>query len=259
MGRTPGGPVSRSALYRTVCLAVFLAGLGSQSALADTLRVAVAGNFLPTLERLISDFEEGAGHEVALSSGSTGKLYAQIRQGAPFQVFLAADRARPEALARDGLAIPGTRVTYAIGRLVLWAPAARPDSNPEALLVADPPPRIALANPRVAPFGAAAEAWLRARGAWERLSPRAVLGENVSQAFHFVASGNADLGLVALGQLRTLPDIEGAYRVLPGDGYPLIEQQAVLLDDTPAARAFLAWLTAPGTREALVALGYDSP
>ena len=226
---------------------------------AEVLRVAVAGNFTPTLELLAPDFENSTGHELTLSSGSTGKLYAQIRQGAPFDAFLAADVERPEALEREGGVVPGSRVTYAVGKLVLWAPGGLTSPDLASVLNASPPPRVALANPRVAPFGAAAEAWLRRQGAWERVGPTAVRGENVAQAFHFTASGNADLGLVALGQLRTLASVPGDVRVLPAGSYPVIEQQAVLLRDSPAGRDFMTWLTSDETRRRLADLGYDSP
>jgi molybdate transport system substrate-binding protein len=226
---------------------------------ADTLRVAVAGNFTPTLEQLAPAFETESGHELSFSSGSTGKLYAQIRQGAPFDVFLAADTARPHALEQEALVVADTRVTYAFGKLVLWAPEGLGGSDLAAALNADPPPRVALANPRVAPFGAAAEAWLRHVGAWERVASTAVRGENVSQAFHYTASGNADLGLVALGQLLAQPDLRGDFQVLPPGSYPAIEQQAVLLRDSPAGRDFLRWLTSPEIRRRLADLGYDLP
>ena len=116
-----------------------------------------------------------------------------------------------------------------------------------------------MANPRVAPYGAAAESWLREIGAWERVSRNAVRGENVAQAFHFVASGNAELGLVALGQLRSLSEVPGAFLVVPADAHDPIEQQVVVLKDTPAALAFLHWLTSPDVQDRLRDLGYDSP
>jgi molybdate transport system substrate-binding protein len=229
------------------------------TARAEVLRIAVAGNFTPTLERLAPDFETGTGHELALSSGSTGKLYAQIRQGAPFDAFLAADAERPEALEREGGIVPGSRVTYAVGKLALWAPGGLASRDLVTVLNAHPPPRVALANPRVAPFGAAAEAWLRRQGVWENIGPAAIRGENVAQAFHFTASGNAELGLVALGQLQTLAKVPGDFHVLPVGSYPLIEQQAVLLRDSAAGREFMAWLTSDETRRRLFDLGYDSP
>lgn len=250
--RRPGSTFLAALLFPCSLLAPAWVG-------ADTLRIAVAGNFTPALKQLAPAFEAESGHELNLSSGSTGKLFAQIRQGAPFDVFLAADAARPEALERDDLVVTDTRVTYAVGKLVFWAPEGLKGSDPAAALNADPAARVALANPRVAPFGAAAEAWLRHVGAWERIATTAVRGENVSQAFHFTASGNADFGLVALGQLLAQPDPRGDFQVLPPDTYPAIEQQAVLLRDSPAGRDFLRWLTSPEIRRRLADLGYDAP
>lgn len=241
-------------------LTLALLALLAAPARADSVRVAVAGNFLPALERLAPDFEAQQGHRLSLSAGSTGKLYAQIRQGAPFDVFLAADARRPRRLEADGLTVPGTRVTYARGRLVLWAPQAAPGEDLVRRLQAVPRPRVALANPRLAPYGAAAEAWLRDRELWEGLSVRAVRGESVAQAWQFVASGNADLGLVALSQLRLASaTVTGQWLLLPSREHPPIEQQAVLLRDIRAGRELLAWLLSPGVQERLRTFGYDPP
>jgi molybdate transport system substrate-binding protein len=241
-------------------IAGLLLGLVGTPTQAETLRLAVAGNFQPTLERLAPDFQDGYGHRLELSSGATGKLYAQIRQGAPFDAFLAADAARPERLEAEGLAVAGTRVTYARGRLVLWAPAASAGEDPFRILHAIPPPQLALANPRLAPYGAAAEAFLRDAGLWSALERRAVRGEGIAQAFHFVATGNADLGLVALSQVRgSAEPLAGEWRVVPADRHSPIEQQAVLLRDSAAGREFLAWLTSEAVRDRLTAFGYDAP
>ncbi len=227
---------------------------------AAELRVAVAGNFAPVLERLAPGFEQGSGHTLRPSSGSTGRLYAQIVQGAPFDLFLAADAARPAQLESRGLVVPGTRTTYALGRLALWSPAADDVDALLARLQAQPPPRLAIANPRLAPYGAAARAWLVNEGHWAALGPGAVRGENIAQAFHFVASGNAELGLVALPQLRLFHEqTPGIAWTVPATLHPPIEQQAVLLRDSEAARALLGWLLTDTTQAQLRALGYDSP
>lgn len=245
---------------RIACL-LCVGGLLFGAALpADELRVAVAGNFAAPLERLTPDFEGRTGHRLAFSVGSTGKLYAQIVQGAPFDVFLAADRARPERLEAGGRIVPGTRATYALGRLALWSPAANSEAGLLARLRAEPPPRLAIANPRLAPFGAAAREWLEREGLWARLGPGAVRGENVAQAFHFVASGNAELGLVALGQMRARNDTPiGVAWIVPAARHAPIEQQVVLLRDSVAGRAFLDWLGSEPVRSRLQELGYDSP
>ncbi len=245
---------------------------------ADELSVAVAGNFAPVLARLGPGFEAASGHRLAVSSGSTGKLYAQIVHGAPYEVFLAADRERPERLESEGRIVEGSRASYALGRLVLWGPALADEAALKARLLADPPPRLAIANPRLAPYGAAAESWLRNEGLWDRLAPRMVRGESIAQAFHFTASGNAELGLVARSQLASAgigpaaPDdpsvqamdpestaSQGARWVVPASAHPPIEQQMVLLDDTEAARAFRDWLLSEATQSRLREFGYDSP
>ncbi len=227
---------------------------------AAELRVAVAGNFVPALDALAGDFETVHGHRLRRIPGSTGKLYAQIVQGAPFDVFLAADADRPARLESAGLGVADTRVTYAVGRLALWAPGADDPAQALQRLSSLPPPRVALANPRHAPYGAAAEAFLRGEELWETIGDRLVRGENVAQAHHFVASGNAELGLVALPQLRLQGDgTAGAAWVVPADRHPPIEQQALLLRDSPAGRSFLAWLQSAPVQARLREFGYDSP
>ena len=240
--------------------AALLLTLGATSVRAEPLRIAVAGNFLPVLERLAPDFEADHGHRLRLSSASTGRLYAQIRQGAPFDVFLAADVTRPERLEQDGLAVPGTRRSYARGRLALWAPDAVPGEDPFERLAGTPRPSLAIANPRLAPFGAAAEATLRKAGLWSRYEHEVLRGESIAQAFHFVATGNADLGLVALSQLRlSATHTAGSWRAVPAEDHPPIEQQAVLLRDTQTGRAFLAWLLSERVQDRLRTFGYDPP
>lgn len=235
---------------------------------AATLRVAVASNFAPALRALQTDFETLSGHTLSLSPGSTGKHYAQILQGAPFAVFLAADAERPRLLEQQGVALEGTRFTYALGRLVLWSPL---DAASEAgsdrfmkQLSAVPPPRLAIANPRLAPYGAAAESYLRSTGLWETLQPHIIMGENIGQAMQFVATGAAPMGLVALSQLRTLQFSEyelaaDQYLLIDAALYPDIAQQAVQLQDSDAARAFLAWLKSEDVRARLLTFGYGIP
>ncbi len=242
-----------------------VAGAGPLS--ADTIRVAVASNFAPTLRVLQPDFESRSGHTLVLSAGSTGKHYAQILQGAPYAVFLAADEERPELLEREGAAVPGSRFTYALGRLALWAPDGGSNGTgltPMDRLTAQPTPQLAIANPRLAPYGAAAEAFLRHEGLWDATQTRLVMGENVGQAFQFVATGAVPLGLVALAQVKTLErstaEPAGDSLLVIDQGlYPPIRQQAVLLQDAAGARAFLAWLKSPEVRDRLADFGYDAP
>ncbi len=199
-----------------------------------------------------------------MSSGSTGKLYAQIVNGAPFDVFLAADAERPEFLEAAGLIAAGSRKTYAIGHLVLWS---RDDDLQgmdcrEALQNGNYR-RLALANPDTAPYGAAAREFLKSAGLWETASRRAVFGESISQTLHFVATGNATLGFVALSQLQNpaLPAATCKWPV-PESGHAPLRQQAVLLNragDNRGAREFSAFLQTPPARAVIARHGYSVP
>lgn len=224
------------------------------------VRVAVASNFLATLEPLAEAFEAHSGTRVVVSSGSTGKLYAQIRQGAPFDVFLAADARRPRLLEREGPALQGSRFTYARGRLVLWS------RDPE-LLADGPAPladgriaRLAVANPRTAPYGSAAVETLEHLGLWQRWAPRVVRGENVGQTLHFAATGNVDAAFVALAQVRHPAHRgRGSLWEVPETHYRPIDQQAVQLRPGTAAAAFLAFLRSRQARGIIEDSGYHVP
>jgi len=228
---------------------------------ADSLLIAVASNFVLTAESVATEFEAATGHDVLISSGSTGKLYAQIRNGAPFDVFLAADAARPRMLEMEGFGVPGTRQAYAYGQLVLWSRDAHPQGQKcQERLRAGNFGRLAIANPDTAPYGAAARQFLARSGLWERVQARLVIGENISQTLQFVASGNAALGLVALSQLgnKRLPTASCRWTV-PPDMHDPIEQQAVLLKRAagkPAARAFLRFLVSESGRAVIARSGY---
>ncbi len=229
---------------------------------AGEARVAVAANFLGGLRDLAPAFTAASGHRLKISAGSTGKLYAQIRNGAPFDVFLAADAERPLRLEREGLAVAGSRFTYAVGRLVLWSPRPGRFDDGLAWLRAGEFRRIALANPATAPYGRAARQFLEGHRLWRALSARLVRGESVAQAFQFVATGAVDAGFVALAQLRSGVVKDGSRWPVPARFHDPIEQQAVLLargTANPAARAFLDFLRAPATRERIAAAGYDPP
>jgi molybdate transport system substrate-binding protein len=194
-----------------------------------------------------------------LIPGSTGKHYAQIRNGAPFDAFFAADADRPMRLEQEVRIVPGSRFTYAIGQLVLWSPDAGLVDPGGAVLQSDRFRHLAIANPDLAPYGAAARSVLQALGLWDALAPKLVRGENIGQTFQFVISGNAELGFVARSQLEAPGRAPaGSSWPPPRDLYPPIEQQAVLLRDSPASRAFLAFMRARA-RAIVRAYGYDSP
>lgn len=244
-------------------LPALLAAAAPAAAAAPPLNVAVAANFIGTARVLAASFQRTAGTRVRLSFGSTGNLYAQIRHGAPFAVFLSADARRPRLLERARLAVPGTRFTYALGRLMLWSVHPGLVDGHGAVLRHGRFRHLAIANPRTAPYGAAARAVLRHLGLWKRLAPRLVIGENIAQTYQFVASGNAALGFVALSDLPSVraPHPGSRWRV-PPRLYPPIRQQAVLLSRAagdPAARAFLAYLRGKAARRVIRAHGYGLP
>ena len=221
-----------------------------------SVRAAVAANFTAAAREVAAAFEDATGHGALLSFGSTGQLYAQILQGAPFDVFLAADEARPELAEREGLAVPGSRRTYAVGRLVLFSAEAGRVRGPDALR--DPGlRRVALANPALAPYGRAALEAATALGVEDAVRDRQVIGANVSQAHQFVRTGNAELGFLALSQVARSTD--GSRWLVPEHLHAPIRQQAVLLEagrDNPAAARFLDFLGSETAREILRRHGY---
>lgn len=232
------------------------------SARADEIRLAVASNFLAPIHAIAAEFERETGNRLTISSGSTGKLYAQIVNGAPYDLFLAANSREPERLEKEGHVRPGSRYTYARGVLALWAPQAAADgpADPRVLLGADDTGRLSFANPATAPYGAAAEAVLKSWGLPDRYRGRLIRGENIAQAYQFVATGNARFGFVALSQLLDpARPPAGRYWRIADDLYPPIRQQVVLLKraaDRPAAEAFWAYLKSDAARARIKAFGY---
>ncbi|MFC4158001.1 molybdate ABC transporter substrate-binding protein [Chitinimonas lacunae] len=226
---------------------------------AETVRVAVAANFHPTAQQLAQRFEAEQGIKVELSSGSTGKLYAQIKQGAPFELLLSADDETPERLLREGNAVSGSARVYAVGRLVLWS--AKPGLVDPAgeVLKRGAFNKLAMANPKTAPYGAAAEAVLAGMGLLDGLRPRLVVGENVAQTQQFIASGNAELGFIARSQVSAG---SGSLWLVPAERHTPLRQAAVLLRpgrDKAAARRFLDYLVQEPARRLIAAAGYDLP
>ncbi len=225
---------------------------------AEPLRIAVASNFLAPARALAERFEADTGQVVKISAGSTGKLYAQIVNGAPYDLFFAANAREPERLEREGLTVAGSRFTYALGRLVLWSPAIEDLGDVgEGWLKAGQYRRLSLANPNTAPYGAAGVSVLQHLGINPGNRARLVRGENVSQAYQFVASGNVDAGFVALSQVTT--EGTGSYWQVPESYYPPIRQQAVWLkraEHRQQAGAFLEWLRTPQTTALIRRFGY---
>lgn len=238
-------------LFPLLCLA-------SSSLSAETMRIAVAANFTDASTKLVSLFEEKSGHRVKVSYGSTGKLYAQIKHGAPFDIFLAADEERPKRLVDEGDAIANSRFTYARGRLVLWSAKAGRFVNGAAYLKEGVIQRLAIANPKTAPYGLAARQVLERLGSWQRLSPRLVRGDSIAQTFQFTATGNAEAGLVAASQVNAWPQ-QGVSWVVPQHYYEPISQQAVLLrraEQNPAAQAFMRFLAGDEAKRVIRDFGY---
>lgn len=221
---------------------------------AAEVHVAVAANFATPAKHLAEPFLRETGHRLVLSSGSTGKFYAQIKSGAPYEVLLSADEATPRRLEEDGLAVAGTRFTYATGRLVLWS--ARPNlAIGEELLRRNELQRLAIANPRLAPYGAAAQQVLENLGLWATMRAKLVQGENIAQTFQFVSTGNAELGFVALSQVEG-----GSHWLVPASLHAPLKQDAVLLvrgRDSAAAASFLEFLRGALARKLIRAYGYE--
>ncbi len=221
---------------------------------AEEARIAVATNFGEPAEALAADFNAATGDSILISQGSTGALYLQIRSGAPFAALLAADQARPERLAAEGLAVPESRFTYARGRLALFSRDYGVSVGPDLLRAGDIA-RIAIADPDVAPYGVAAMATLRSLGVEDAVRSRIVFGKNVAQAYQFVWSGSAEVGFVALAQV--VNHLGGARWVVPESMHPPIDQDAILIDpELKAARAFLDYLKQPAAQDTIRSFGY---
>ena len=246
-------------LFRQFRVTLLLMLLPLGNAFAAQVQVGVASNFATPMQDIASRFELDTGHQARLAFGATGKFYAQIRNGAPFEVLLSADDTTTARLEAEGSAVPGSRFTYAIGRLVLWSSVPEKVKGPEALR-SDDYRHLALANPKTAPYGAAAQATLRRLDLADSLRGRLVLGENIAQTHQFVASGNAQLGFIALAQVTKDGRIAtGSGWVVPLDYHPPIRQEAVLLEkgrDNPAAVALMEYLARPEVRELIRSYGY---
>jgi molybdate transport system substrate-binding protein len=243
----------------TTLLALTLAGWGLAG--AETVQVAVASNFAAPMQKIAAAFEKDSGHKAVLSLGATGKFYTQVRNGAPFAVLLAADDETPARMQKEGLAVPGSAFTYAIGQLVLWSANSAAVDAQGAVLNAPLNGKLALADPKLAPYGAAALQVLQQRGLVDKLRPHFVLGENIAQTFQFVKTGNASMGFVALSQVMQDGKVtSGSAWVVPAALHEPIRQDAVLLRqgaDNPAAKALLQYLRTDAARAVIRAYGYS--
>lgn len=239
-----------------VLTGVALALLASGHAYAAQTNVAVAANFTDAAREIAAAFKQKTGHDAVLSFGSAGQFYSQITQGAPFQVFLSADEARPKMLIEDGLAMSDSRFTYAIGRLVLWSKTPNLVKGAETLKAASFA-KLSICNPVAAPYGAAAVQTMESLKLREALLPKIVEGATITQAYQFVETGNAELGFVALSQLTGVET--GSRWVVPQELYAPIRQDAVLLKSgagNAAATGFIAFLRRPEARVIIEKYGY---
>jgi molybdate transport system substrate-binding protein len=231
------------------------------SAHAADVPVAVAANFTAPMEKIAAQFAKDTGHKAVLTFGATGNFYAQIRNGAPFMLLLAADDQTPARLEKEGAGVAGTRFTYAIGRLVLWSAKPGVVDDKGEVLAKGQFEHIAVANPTLAPYGAAAMETLRRLNLLEKVRPRLVQGENIGQAFQFVATGNAPLGFVALSQVMVDGRIaKGSAWVVPAGLHQPIRQDAVILargKDSAAAAALAAYLRGDKARAIIRSYGYE--
>lgn len=227
---------------------------------ADVVAVAVAANFNTTLAALAPGFTAATGHTLRVSAGSTGKLANQIVAGAPFDVLLAADAETPQKLVTSGHAVVGSTVTYAIGELVLWSAQPGLVDPQGAVLASDRFQKLAIANPKLAPYGQAALQVLQAKGLHSMLAPKLVMGDSLAQTYQFTVTGNAELGFVALSQvLQPGQPIAGSFWRVPATLYSTIRQDAVLLKpglQQPAAAALLAYLQTAAAKALIQQHGY---
>lgn len=236
-----------------------LALLAAAPVRAGEVRVAVAANFtLPMKQKIIPSFEQETRHTVLASYGPTGGFYTQIMNGAPFDVFLSADAERPLQLEGNGTGVKGTRFTFAVGKVVLWSAAAGLVDDKGEILRQGKFAHLAIPNPKIAPYGMAARQALQKMNLWQMLEPKVVYGQDLNQTFQMIATGNAELGFVALSQLKAARPGDRFWSP-PADLYAPIRQDAILLaraKDNAAARAFLAFLKTPRGLEMIESFGY---
>jgi molybdate transport system substrate-binding protein len=261
--------------FRGSVLAVLVLCSYVHATAASEIRVAVASNFAPAMTAIVTKFSLRTGQQVVIVPGSTGKHFAQISNGAPFDVFFAADARRPARLAKEGIGIQGSLYTYALGRLALWSRSADSVANSSDALSKADFRFLAIANPALAPYGQAAKETLKTLGRWEDLQDKLVRGENIAQTFQFVYSGNAELGLVARAQLVSLnvraagDDLAGlpvngslefgSYWIVPETLHAPIRQQAIQLVESEAVSQFMAFMHSAEVQQIILAYGYDLP
>lgn len=243
-----------------VCQFFFL-----NEAIADEIKIAVASNFYPTMKELVTHFESitpnsDTTNNIVLISGSSGKHYAQILNGAPFDLFFSADKLRPNMLEKEDVFNNQSRFTYALGKLALWSPFNEYVDSDGQVLYTDDFRFLAIANPKIAPYGVASKETLTSMNLWQDMEEKLVRGENIAQTFQFAKSGNAKLGFVSYSQILSLnSSSEGSYWLVPQDMYQPIEQQAILLKDSSLGKDFLSFIMSDEALDIIKRNGYDLP
>jgi len=252
--RSVGVLARLSGLIAVVC------ALNVAPAAAATVQIAVASNFMEPAKEIAATFTAQTGHQANLSFAPSGQIYVQLTHGAPFEIFLSADKERAQQAEKNGFSVNGTRFTYAVGRLVLYS--TRPsyvDANGKVLARSDFE-HLAIADPAIAPYGLAAVQSLRKLGLYDRLKPKTVQGSSIAQTFQFVQTGAAEIGFVAQSQVINRPD--GSRWIVPATLHSPIDQQAVLLKtgaNNPAAKAFMTFLKSQTARAIIRRYGYETP
>lgn len=246
-------------MFRTLILALFVVA-NATNLRAEEVTVAVAANFAAPMQKIAQLFQQDTGHRARLSFGASGGFYAQIKNGAPFQVFLSADDTTPQKLEAEGLGVAGTRFTYATGQLVLWSPLPGLVGDKGQILQRKEIQRIALANPKLAPYGAAAMETMTHLGLLKDLQPKLVLGDNIAQTYQFVMTQNAPIGFVALSQVFINGKIgTGSAWVVPSHYYKPLRQEVILLknaQDHSAAKALMLYLRGEKAKAVMKSFGY---
>ena len=237
-----------------------LLALVASSAHSAEVQVAVAANFTGPMEKIVPAFELATGHKAIVAYGTVGKFYSQINSGAPFDVLVSADEKTPDRLAKDGLAIADSRFTYAVGKLVLWSTKPGFIDDKGEVLKRQAFQHLAIASPKLAVYGAAAVEVMQKLELYGILAPKLVQGENITQTYQFVATGNAELGFVALSQIyKDGQYTAGSYWIIPPELYPPLKQDAVLLNrgkGNPAAEALLTYLQSETAKGIIRSYGY---
>ena len=249
--------IRASRLAPTALIALFTLG----SAQAGEVQVAVAANFTAPIQVIAADFEKDTGHKLVAAYGATGQFYTQIKNGAPFEVFLSADDTTPQKLQSEGDTVKGSRFTYAVGTLALWSAKEGYVDAKGAVLKKNEYQHLSIANPKAAPYGLAATQVLAKLGLTEQVKSKLVEGQNITQAYQFVSTGNAELGFVALSQIYKDGKVSsGSAWIVPGEMHDPIKQDAVILNkgkDNPAAKALVDYLKGPKAAAVIKSYGYQ--